>query len=124
VAGIVGVIEDFDRIETIQRRLLGDDAVRRERDTITLTVPSRQTVELVSPASFDSRFGRYWREPDRVRSVLPVLRLWVADNDATVRHLEGAGVPYWRHQGNVLVGPRETCGVLMQFEPVPERSAP
>lgn len=116
VAGIVGVIDDADRVEAAQRRLLGDLALTRAGSDITLTVPSGQAIELLSPATFERRYGRFWPDLERTRSVLPVLRLRVADIDATARCLAAARVDHWREEASVLVGPRETCGVLLQME--------
>jgi hypothetical protein len=117
VAGLVGVVDDVDRAERTQRRLLGDGAVRRDADGLTLTVPSGQAIELLTPRAFERRFGGAWPDMARVRSVLPVLRLAVRDLAQTQRHFESAQVPYQRTPGALRVGPEHTCGVLMQFEP-------
>lgn len=117
VAGLVGVIDDPDRVEKVQRRLLGEAAVRRDGARLHLTVPSGQQVELTSQDDFLARYGDDWPEPARTRSVLPVLRLAVADIAATAGHFEAAGLPYRRREGSLRVGPEHTCGVLMQFEP-------
>ena len=119
VAGLVGVIDDVDRIERVQRRLLGGPAVRRTADGLALTVPSGQVIELLTAPAFERRFGDSWPDMSRVRSVLPVLRLAVADVEATARCLRQADVPFHRAGGALRVGPRHTCGVLMQFETRP-----
>jgi hypothetical protein len=116
VNGIVGVIDDPAKVEAVQRRLLGDAAVRRTGAAVTLTVPSGQTIELLPLAEFNARYGRFWPDPERTKSVLPVLRMRVSSVDETARHLDHAGVPYARNGADVLVGPEHTCGVLFQFE--------
>lgn len=117
VAGIVGVIEDIDHVEAVQTRLLGKRAVRRAGESLVLTVPSGQTIELLTPAAFQRRYGNAWPEPSRARSVLPVLRLTVRDFEAAAFCFDKAGVPYRWHDGSLLVEPGQACGVLMQFEP-------
>jgi hypothetical protein len=119
VAGLVGVVEDLDRVERVQRRLLGDAAVRRNAEGLVLTVPSGQTIELLSQAAFLRRFADSWPEPARTRHVLPVLRLTSSDLDETARHLDSVRLPYRRSEHGLRIAPGSTCGVLMQFEPGP-----
>jgi|SRR5665213_3520878 len=116
VLGMVGVIEDAERVQAVQRRLLGADAVERAGGDLRLTLPSGQVIELLSPATFTQRYGRFWPDLGRRRSVLPVLRLRVADIDATARCLAAAAVAHRRDAERLMVGPRETCGVLFQME--------
>jgi hypothetical protein len=117
VAGLVGVIDDIDRVERVQRKLLGSGAVRRTADGLVLTLPSEQTIELITQAAFERRFGDSWPERSRTRHVLPVLRLRSSSLDATARHLDTVRIPYRRTGASLRVGPDATCGVLLQFEP-------
>jgi hypothetical protein len=116
VAGIVGVIGDAAKVEAVQRRLLGEAAVRRDGGRVTLTVPSGQTVELLPLQEFQDRYGAHWPDTARTRSVLPVLRVRVASVDATQRYFDAAGVPCARDGDALLVAPEHGCGVLFQFE--------
>jgi hypothetical protein len=116
VNGVVGVIDDADKVEAVQRRLLGDGAVRRSGDALKLTLPSGQTIELIALAEFNARYGRFWTDPQRTQSVLPVLRVRVSSVEETARHLQSAGVPHARNGAHVMVGPDHACGVLFQFE--------
>jgi catechol 2,3-dioxygenase-like lactoylglutathione lyase family enzyme len=116
VNGIVGVVGDLDRIEAVQRRLLGEAAVSRRPNGLYITVPSGQSIELLMLGPFIARYGAVWPDAKRASHVLPVLRLRVADIAATKRHFEKEAVPFIDRDGKLLVGPGETCGVLMTFE--------
>ncbi len=116
VAGIVGVIDQVAAVEKVQQRLLGDDAVRRDTDGLTLTLPSGQVIELLTRPAFLARYGCAWPEPAGAHHVLPVVRLEVADLPASAKYFDNNNVPYQTRAGKMLVGPGETCGVLMTFE--------
>jgi hypothetical protein len=116
VAGLVGVVDDPDRIAAVQRRFMGDAAVSVSGDGVRLTAPSGQRIDLLTVPAFNARYGEFWPDVSPSRAVLPVLRLKVERLEATTACFDRAGVTWTAHDGAALVGPDSTCGVLMQFE--------
>jgi hypothetical protein len=116
VSRMIGVIDDVDRVQAVQQRLLGADAVRRDGDGLQLELPSGQRIELLAWDAFAARFGRFWPDRERARHRMPLLGLRVDQLDETARCLERNRVPFVEHEGALLVAPDHTCGLLMRFE--------
>lgn len=117
VISMTGVISNPDEVESAQKRLLGEEAVKRVDDDIFLTLPNKQVIALLSKENYDKQYGKFSKnKPETNEPYLAAITLKVNEVSKTALALEKNQIPFSiNKKGNVIVSAEYTCGVAMEF---------
>jgi len=116
VISMTGRIGDADAVEAAQRKLLGDNAVSRIGNSIRLTLPSGQYLDLLSTVEYDAIYGADSKVIEGKDTYLGVTRVKVSDLQQTCSALEKNQVPFKRINDTLIrVHADFACGVIMEF---------
>ena len=116
VISLIGRIDDTDAVEAVQKVLLGDDAVSRIGNSIRLTLPNGQFIELLSAVEYDAFYGKESKTLTSKEAYLGVIKLKVSDIKQTCSALEQSTVPFKMiSEKLVRVSAEHTCGVVLEF---------
>jgi len=116
VREITGLIDNPDEVEQAQRRLLGNNAVKRVADNVFLTLPSGQEIHLLCAADYAKKTGELSKPSLGQPSYLGAMRLQVSDIAQTKACLTTNQVPFeTRRDGSVWVAAEFGCGVVYEF---------
>ncbi|MFT2110600.1 VOC family protein [Marinomonas sp. 2405UD68-3] len=116
VISMTGRIGDADAVEAAQRKLLGNDAVNRIGNSIRLTLPSGQYLDLLSTVEYDAIYGEDSKVLADKDTYLGVTRVKVSDLQQTCSTLEKNQVPFKKINDTLIrVHADFACGVIMEF---------
>ena len=116
---MTGVMAAPHQAAAALRTFLGADRVRNEADGLVLDCGG-QEIRLVPPADLARLHGGVAFDPIPQPPFLAALVLEVGDLDKTRRALEANDVAFVAADAATLrVGPKETCGVIIDFMSVP-----
>lgn len=116
VISLVGRIDNPDAVEAAQKKLLGEDAVERTGDSITLTLPNGQYIELLSCDEYDTTYGEESKSLENINSYLGVIKLNVSNITQTRHTLTENKIPFKVIQDKqIRVHADYACGVVLEF---------
>ena len=112
------VVDDVNAATEAYSRLFGSGAVT-PTDTVIAVHTGRGVLMFATPYDLPNLHPDLDDEPRAHDHGLVALQIGVADRDRTAAVLEENGVAFDREQnGDLIVGPEEACGVLIEFTSV------
>ena len=117
VISVTGIIEDIDDVEVAMGRLLGKEAINRSTEGLTLTLPSQQTINLLTQSAYDMYYGPFTKNISTTeKTYLGATTLKVDDITKIQFVLNSNNIPFIKTGNNkVMVAAAYTCGVALEF---------
>ena len=117
VISMTGIVDDLDKTEIVQRRLLGRKEVKRIDDRIEATLASGQKIVFMLKDEFESRYAGLSRSIPGDEGVhLEAMALKVDDIGKISSVLQQNHIPFeFRENGAAVVGASYTCGATLEF---------
>lgn len=109
------VIDDVTGAAEAYSRLFGTGAVT-PTDTVIAVHTGRGVLMFATPYDLPNLHPDLDDEPRKRDHGLVALQIGIADRDAAAAVLDRNGVAYEReHNGDIIIGPQDACGVLIEF---------
>ena len=117
VISMTGIVDDLDKTEIVQRRLLGRKEVKRIDERIEATLASGQKIVFMLKDEFESRYAGLSRSIPGDEGVhLEAMALKVDDIGKISSILQQNNIPFeFRENGAAVVGASYTCGAILEF---------
>jgi catechol 2,3-dioxygenase-like lactoylglutathione lyase family enzyme len=116
VLSMTGVMAAPAEAISAHEAFLGPEAVAQDGRQVVLSPGRGQTIRLLPPEDFDALYGEVGFDPEPEPPYLAAVELEVADIARTGAVLDRNAVPYEQPKPSSLrVGPRETCGLILEF---------